>query len=87
MSGKEDTTVTSADISNPRDVEGILAVGLLIGWHALAGIAIVVVSVFFPQSANTVISMVVAGELTLVGSVTTHYFGNKRAEAEAQSAA
>ena len=73
MSPKEDEIDSSADITNPRDIQGILA--LLFGGGFLI---LAVAGVFKSTSLQDVLS-VLKEVGTLVAVIVAFYFGSKKA--------
>ena len=75
MPGKDESAVeASADISNPRDVQGILALLVMIGFLAIAGFALTKAGAI--QDVLSVLQVVAAPASLIIG----FYYGKKASE-------
>jgi hypothetical protein len=74
MSSKEDSVEATADIANPRDVQGILAIGVTIGFLGIAGFALTKAGTM--QDVLSVLNVIAAPASLILG----FYFGRKAAE-------
>jgi len=74
MSSKEDGIDTSADITNPRDVQGILAIAVTAGFLGITAFALTKASTM--QDVLSVLNLIAAPASLILG----FYFGRKSAE-------
>jgi hypothetical protein len=57
------------NVSDWRDIQGILALGFAVGWHVVA-ISVIALKLVDP-------STIVTGEVGLVNAIVAYYFGQK----------